>query len=191
VVGASAGGPSAIGSLLESLGYDFGPPVIIVQHVHRHDDGSVASSLRGRGCDRAEEAVDQHEIEPGGVYVAPAGYHLLVDDTSTLSLSLDAPELHSRPSIDVLFESGAAAFGAALAAVVLSGASEDGARGLLAVAAEGGRCYVQSPDSADCATMPKAALRQVPQAEALPVEEIGRRLRAVATEAMREDPRDS
>lgn len=179
-VGASFGGMEAVLRLLVSLGPAFGPPVLLVQHRHRHSTGSLAEQLGRDGGMRAVEAADHQRIEPGTLHVAPANYHMLVASRDTLVLSVDEPVRYSRPSVDVLFESAAEAFGDGLAGVVLTGANEDGARGLTAIHASGGCCFVQDPSMAEVPTMPLAALSAVPEALALPVEEIGMELRRLA-----------
>ena len=92
------------------------------------------------------------------MYIAPPGYHLLVEDDRSFSLSCDPPVLFSRPSIDVLLESCAEAYGPALAAFVLTGANEDGAQGLAHVKACGGLAAAQDPAEALHSTMPLAAI---------------------------------
>jgi two-component system chemotaxis response regulator CheB len=92
------------------------------------------------------------------VYFAPADYHLLVEADHSLSLSSDDPVLFSRPSIDVLFESAADAWGPALAGIVLTGANEDGAAGLKAVLEAGGLAVAEDPAGAYAPAMPAAAL---------------------------------
>ena len=73
----------------------------------------------------------------------------------------------SRPSVDVLFESAADAYGKDLLAIILSGANEDGTRGARAVSDAGGIVVVQSPDSAEARMMPESALRACPKARAM------------------------
>ncbi len=105
-----------------------------------------------------EEARDKQDIVPGTLYVATPGYHLSVEADRSLSLSLEEPVHHSRPSIDVLFESAADVYGQKLLAVVLTGANNDGACGLAKVRALGGITVVQDPGEAQVSTMPEAAL---------------------------------
>ena len=114
-----------------------------------------------------KEAEDKEPIRGGVAYVAPPNYHLLVEPDLCLSLSSDEPVLYSRPSIDVLFESAADAYGNSVAAVVLTGANSDGARGLRAVADAGGLTLVQNPESAEARAMPEAALALCPTARTL------------------------
>lgn len=182
-VGASAGGPEALMRLLRELGPGFGPPVFLVQHLHRHTGGQLVARVRRETGKRAVEVVDHQPILFGTLHVAPANYHMLVGSPDTLVLSLDEPVHHSRPSVDVLFESAAMVFGEHLAGVVLTGASGDGAGGLLAIREAGGTCLVQEPDSAEVAAMPLAALSAVPDAAALPIDEIASRLLELAATA--------
>ncbi|MFL6578025.1 MAG: chemotaxis protein CheB, partial [Povalibacter sp.] len=105
-----------------------------------------------------KQAEDKEPLAPGTVYLAPPGYHLLLESHRAFALSIDAPVHFSRPSIDVLFESAADAYGRDLLAILLSGASSDGAAGLQEVHIAGGVTAVQAPDSAEAATMPAAAL---------------------------------
>lgn len=162
VIGCSWGGLAAMSSLLEELPAEFDVPVVVVQH--RGEARSVLTELLGRHTVRAVvEPNDKDELRPRHVYVAPPGYHLLVDRTG-FSLATEAPVNHSRPSVDVLFEAAAGAFGERMAAVVLTGANDDGAAGLRQVAAAGGMVLVQDPGTAERSTMPAAALEAVPTA---------------------------
>jgi two-component system chemotaxis response regulator CheB len=90
--------------------------------------------------------------------VAPADYHLLVERDGTLALSVDPKVNWARPSIDVLFESAARAWADAVVAVILSGANDDGARGMKTIRALGGLCIAQDPDTAESPVMPRAAI---------------------------------
>ena len=125
------------------------------------------------------EAEDKEPIEPGVAYFAPPDYHLLVEDERRLSLSGEEPVLFSRPSIDILFESAADAYGDGLIAVVLTGANSDGAQGLKAVVEAGGVAIVQNPDGAYAAAMPEAAIAACPNARVLPLNEISAHLREI------------
>lgn len=136
-------------------------PVVIVQH-RRHDspEGPLAALLKPNTKRRIVEPNDKDPMEAGHVYLAPAGYHCLVERTH-LELSLDPPVRYARPSIDVLFESAAHAFGQGLTAVVMTGASDDGAQGALAVKRAGGVVLVQDPGTAESAVAPNAVLAMV------------------------------
>jgi two-component system chemotaxis response regulator CheB len=122
----------------------------------------LLAELLARVCRRpVREAEDKLAMEPRTIYVALPNYHLLVERDRTLALSVDPPVHFSRPSIDVLFESAADSLGAAVAGVVLSGANDDGARGLGRIHQAGGAAIVQEPANAQHAIMPAAALRRV------------------------------
>ena len=110
---------------------------------------------------------------PGTVYLAPAGYHLLVERPGHLALSTEGPVRFARPSIDVLFESAAVAYRAGVVGVVLTGTNDDGAAGLAAIVARGGHAVVQDPASAERPAMPLAALATGIEAMVLPLDEIG------------------
>ena len=119
-----------------------------------------------------KEAEDKEPIRPGVIYFAPPDYHLLVEADHTLSLSADEPVLYSRPSIDVLFESAADAYGDGLVGIILTGANEDGAAGLSAVYDAGGIALVEDPEGAFSSAMPSAALARRREARVLSLDEI-------------------
>lgn len=158
VVGASAGGVEALLRVFGHLRKGFAVPVLVVLHLPDERDSQLASVFGHRLAVPVEEARDKQDIAPGTLYVATPGYHLSVEADRSLSLSLEAPVHHSRPSIDVLFESAADVYGETLLAVVLTGANDDGARGLARVKALGGTTVVQDPVEAQVSTMPEAAL---------------------------------
>ena len=172
VIGASAGAWDALSVILPALPQTFNLPVMVVVHLPP-DRKSLLAELFAEKCSMdVAEAEDKESILGGVIYFAPPDYHLLIEPNNTLSLSSDEPVLFSRPSIDVLFESAADAYGPALTAIVLTGASEDGARGLAAVIAAGGTAIVQRPEDAYAAAMPQAALARSPGARILSLEEI-------------------
>jgi two-component system chemotaxis response regulator CheB len=179
VIGASAGALEALSMILPSLPRQYGLPVMIVVHLPP-DKTSILAELFDEKCDiRVVEAEDKEPICDGTAYFAPPGYHLLVEIDKTLSLSNDQPVLYSRPSVDVLFESAADAYGAALIAIILTGANQDGARGMKAVIEAGGRAIIQHPDAAYASAMPEAAIALCPTARILPLEEIALYLRSI------------
>ena len=172
VVGCSWGGLAALGRLLEHLPDEVDVPIAIAQH--RGPDslrGALQAALQRHLARPVVEAADKDPIEPGHVYVAPSDYHLLVEPGS-FALSVDERVQHARPSIDVLFESAADAYGAGVIGVVLTGANADGAAGLARIAARGGVAIVQDPETAEAREMPEAALAAAP-ATVLPLEGIG------------------
>jgi len=161
VIGASAGAIQALSRILPALPPDYPVPVLIVVHVPA--DRSDLPGLFAAKCRLAvKEAEDKEPVAAGTVYFAAPDYHLLAEGDRTLSLSVDDPVLYSRPSIDVLFESAADAYGAGLVGVILTGANEDGARGLAAVVRAGGTALVEDPAEAYASAMPAAALALCP-----------------------------
>ncbi|WLH33166.1 chemotaxis protein CheB [Pseudomonas sp. FP2196] len=176
VVGASAGGVEALLTLLGPLRKGFALPIIIVLHLPEERRSQLAEVFARRLALPVEEATDKQDIEAGTVYFATPGYHLSVELDRSLSLSLEDRIHHSRPSIDYLFESAADVYGPKLAAVLLTGANHDGARGLAQVKRHGGLTIVQDPDDAQVATMPLAALKTQQPDHVLPIHGIGRLL---------------
>ena len=157
-IGCSAGGLEALRRLLAPLPADFAPAIVVVAHLSP-DGGSLLPSLLASHCRLpVVEAEDKMAVRPGRVHIAPPGYHLLVEADQTLALSVDDKVCNVRPSVDVLFESAADAWGAGLVGVVLTGANSDGARGLRAIKAAGGRGLAQDPGEALADTMPLAAI---------------------------------
>lgn len=179
VIGASAGGVQALSHLLPGLRSDFPVPILIVVHIPPRKENSLIE-LFARKCRLAvKEAEDKEPIAPGTIYFAPPDYHLLVENEETLALSSDETVNHSRPAIDVLFETAADAFGEGLVGIVLTGANQDGARGLEALCAAGGTAMVQDPSTAEVATMPEAALAACPGARRMTLDEIETALEAI------------
>ncbi|MGX1589329.1 chemotaxis protein CheB [Brevundimonas diminuta] len=178
-IGASAGGVQALLTLLPTLPADFPWPIFIVLHVPA-DRGNVLAPLFEAKCRlEVKEAEDKETARPGVVYFAPSDYHLLVESNGDLALSSDEAVNYSRPSIDVLFESAADAYGAGLTGVILTGANEDGAAGLSAVAAAGGIALVEEPAAAYAKAMPQAARNACDAALALPLERIAEHLKGL------------
>jgi two-component system chemotaxis response regulator CheB len=177
VIGASAGAFEALSVILPALPERFNLPVMVVVHVPP-DRRSVLAELFQAKCKiPVREAQDKEPISAGTIYFAPPDYHLLTELDKSLALSSDEPVLYSRPSIDVLFESAADTYGPALIGVVLTGANEDGARGLQAVAKAGGVAIVQSPEEAFASAMPEAAMAICSTALVMPLEAIATHLR--------------
>lgn len=181
VIGASAGGMEALRIVVGGLTAGFPLPVLIAQHLAPDSDSFLATYLDERTRLTAKEAEDKERILPGVVYVAPPNYHLLVEADASLSLCAGERVNFSRPSIDVLFESAADAFGPELIGVILTGANQDGARGLARVKLLGGVTIVQSPETAKAQTMPRAALDATPADHILDLQDIASLLNLLAT----------
>jgi two-component system chemotaxis response regulator CheB len=154
------------------LPIDFSLPVLLVQHLHHDDDGAFAVHLAAVSKLPVIEPCDKEPIAGGYVYIAPAGYHMLVEQNGTIALSTEEKVNWSRPSIDVLFESAARIWGERVVAFILSGASNDGTAGIRAIKAAGGLTIAQKPESAEYPFMPQSAIDFGAVDEVLNIEEI-------------------
>lgn len=158
VVGASAGGVEALLKIFGDLPEGFALPIIAVLHLPDERRSQLAQVFARRLRIPVKEARDKEVIEAGTVYFAGPGYHLSVEHDYSLSLSQEDRVHYSRPAIDYLFASAADAYGKGLLAILLTGANQDGARGLAHVKQSGGTTVVQDPKEAHIAVMPLAAL---------------------------------
>jgi two-component system chemotaxis response regulator CheB len=174
-VGTSWGGLAALTSLLGGLPADFRIPVVVVQHRSNDSERLLSQLLQDATDLRVCEIEDKDELTPGTVHLAPANYHVLIEE-GYASLSVEEPVRFSRPSIDVMLTSAADTYRSAAIGVVLTGANEDGARGLAQIARRGGRALVQDPKTAEIPIMPAAAIRAVPTAEVLQLDPMVSRL---------------
>jgi two-component system, chemotaxis family, protein-glutamate methylesterase/glutaminase len=160
VVGASTGGPRALASLLPALPADFPAGILLAQHMPPGFTDTLAQRLDRRSALRVREARDGDPIEPGVALLGVGGRGLRVERQGgrlVARVPALSEEYVHRPSVDLLFTSAAEAAGEAVVAVVLTGMGHDGAAGLAAVRAAGGRTLVESEDSAVIFGMPRAA----------------------------------
>jgi two-component system chemotaxis response regulator CheB len=177
VIGASAGGVEALSVLLPALPANAKAAFFIVLHLPR-DRPSMLAEIFARKCSLpVREAEDKESVTPGTVYFAPSNYHLLLDEGPQMALSADDLVHHSRPSIDVLFESAAHVYKDRLLGIILTGANEDGSAGLAAVHDSGGTTVVQTPQSARSPQMVMSALKLRPADLVLCLEDIAELLR--------------
>lgn len=158
VIGVSTGGVAALRTIISGLRPDFALPAAIVIHLPADADSTLPDILNTLTPLAVKEAEDKEDLLPGTVYLAPPDYHLLVEADGSLSLSVEEKVNFSRPSVDVLFETAADAFGAGVIGIILTGASCDGARGLARIKRCGGLAVVQDPQTAKSPAMPQAAL---------------------------------
>ena len=169
VVGGSWGGTAAVSTLLGRLTDACRAAIVIALHrAPTTDDKVLVGSLQRHSVLPVVEAEDKLPLAAGHVVLAPADYHVLIEQDH-VALSTEAPVRFSRPSIDVLFESAAESWGDRVAAVVLTGANDDGARGVVAVKAAGGMAFVQDPATAERTEMPAAAIATGAVDRVLPV----------------------
>jgi two-component system chemotaxis response regulator CheB len=172
VIGTSWGGLDAVSRLLDGLSDDVHQPVVVAQHRSVDSEEGGLARLLGHHTRRlVSDPDDKTPLERDHVYIGPPDYHLLVEN-GHLALSTEAPVKYARPSIDVLFESVADAYGHKAVAIVLTGANSDGAHGLSLIKERGGVAIVQDPETSEKRTMPDAAIRATHADAVLPLEEI-------------------
>ena len=162
VIGGSAGAIEALKNLLPGLPPSKAFPVIITLHLLPRGQSLLPTIFRNKCPWPVKEAESTEPLENGVVYFAPADYHLSIEADRTFSLSNEEPVMFSRPSIDVFFKSAAAVYKSELAALVLSGANEDGSQGIKEILKRGGRCFAQDPKTAEFSEMPQFALKVSP-----------------------------
>lgn len=172
MIGTSWGGLDAVSRLLDGLSDDVHQPIVVAQHRSAEsEEGGLARLLAHHTRRLVSDPDDKTPLERDHVYVSPPDYHLLVEN-GHLALSTDAPVKFARPSIDVLFESVADAYGHRAVGIVLTGANADGAYGLALIKDRGGVAIVQDPETSEKRTMPDAAIRATSADAILPLEEI-------------------
>ncbi|MEA2694345.1 MAG: two-component system, chemotaxis family, protein-glutamate methylesterase/glutaminase [Acidobacteriota bacterium] len=181
VIGASTGGPPAIERILKDLGASITVPVAVVQHMPAGFTRAFAERLNAYLPLQVREAMDREPLLPGTVYIAPGGMHLTIvwDGSGLKSVLATEPAATHRPSVDVLFNSAAAAVGRRAAAVLLTGMGHDGARGMAELARAGARTFAQDEATSVIYGMPKAAVLAGAVGESLPLGVIGGRLQEV------------
>ncbi|HEX8252931.1 MAG TPA: chemotaxis protein CheB [Thermoanaerobaculia bacterium] len=171
-IGCSMGGMHALQTIFQVLPQDFPLPITVVQHRYRTSNEGLPAFLRRHSKLNVVDTVDKEWIKAGTVYLAPANYHLLVE-RGELSLSVDEAVSYSRPSIDVLFESAADAYGSGVICIILTGANSDGARGAARIKKRGGFVIAQDPKTAESPAMPQAAIDATRVDRILPLDRIG------------------
>jgi len=172
VIGASAGGVGALLRLLPDLPAGYGRAVMALLHLPENRQSQLADVFQQRMALPVREAADKEPVSSGTLYFAGSGYHLSVEQDRSFSLSCEAPRHFARPAIDYLMESAADAYGDRLLGILLTGANNDGAAGMAAIAAAGGLTVVQDPQEAEVPTMPAEAIRLRAPDLILPLDDI-------------------
>lgn len=181
VIGSSSGGISALRSILTALPADFSIPLVLIVHRLKNVRNHLHDLFQGFTSLKVKEVEEKEKIRPGYVYIAPANYHLLIESDRSFSLIVDEPVNFSRPSIDVSFVSAAEVYRQNLLGILLSGANDDGAKGLLSIYENKGKVYVQDPEEAQVQTMPQAALNLLSGTKGLKLSEIAEKICALSS----------
>ncbi|MDF1512426.1 MAG: chemotaxis protein CheB [Anaerolineae bacterium] len=180
VVGTSSGGTQVLRQIFKALTPGFSLPICVVQHLYPLQKSATIVKFHENCYLPIKEAEDKEPLVAGRIYVAPANYHLLIEDDRTLALSVDARVNFTRPSIDVLFESAVDVFGTHTIGIILTGANSDGAQGLSRIGKAGGITIVQDPESASAPSLPLSALAVTAVDHILPPNSIGSLLNTIA-----------
>jgi two-component system chemotaxis response regulator CheB len=189
VIGASAGGVEALGTVVRGLPPGLPASVLVVLHLMSGGRSMLPQILSRSGSLAAAPALDGEPIVPGQVFVAPPDHHMLVRDGEVRVLRGPRENGH-RPAIDPLFRSAARARGSRVVGVILSGLLDDGAAGLAAVKERGGYTIVQDPGDAMFDAMPRAAMAATDVDCVVPVAEIPEVLRTLVGEPVEPSPVD-
>lgn len=192
VVGASFGGPPAVTKLLDALPADFPAPVAVCQHITAGFTKMWAERLSQSCALPVIEASDGMRVQPGHVYIAPAGFHTRfargVGQHRTFRVDADFADSLYVPSVDILMSSAAQVFGSHVLAALLTGLGHDGACGMLAIREAGGYTIAESEATAASYSMPGAAAGMGAVVEVLPLDRV---IARVVELGSRRDPKPS
>ena len=189
VVGASAGGVEALSRLVALLPADFPAAVLVVLHIPQGATSVLPAILSRNGPLSAAHARDGEPLEPGRVYCAPPGQHLLLHDDH-LVLVNGPKENGNRPAIDPLFRTAAHARRNRVVGVLLSGLLDDGTMGCWAVRRQGGVTICQDPEDALFGDMPRHAIEAGAASQVLALDAIGPALARLAGQDAPDLPSD-
>lgn len=170
-IGSSAGGIKAQEIILSYLPADFPAPILVVQHLDPRHKSLMVEIMRHHSKIHVKEAMNDEDIKPSVVYIAPPNMHMLVND-GRISLTSTAFVHFSRPSIDLMFESVAATYADRAIGVILSGTGYDGAMGIKAIKENGGTTIAQDERTSDYWGMPQAAIATGMVDFVLPIQDI-------------------
>lgn len=183
VIGCSMGGIRALSALFADLSPLIRRPVLVVCHFRQDDVSGLCEVLARKSALPVIEACERVHPRPGTIHVAPGNYHLHTEMDGRFALSVDPRDCFSRPSINLLFESASWTYGEKLIGIILTGANDDGARGLHSIRQRRGISIVQNPEEAEAPEMPTAALAVAGADFTLPLAEIGGAVNALCLQS--------
>jgi len=161
IIGGSAGSLDVVLEIFPGLRKDIGFPIVLVVHRKASNESLLTDLLKSRTTLVVGEAEEKEFLSPGKVFIAPADYHMLIEEDRSISLDYSEKVNYSRPSIDVTFQSAAEVFREKLVCILLSGSNADGVEGLKSVNNFGGRVVIQNPNTAIMPYMPQQAVLNV------------------------------
>jgi two-component system chemotaxis response regulator CheB len=174
-IGSSTGGPNALDVVISGLPIDLSVPIVIVQHMPPVFTTQLAKRLDRNAKLRVVEGEDGMLVEPGVVYIAPGGLHMVVNKSKSdvwIETNEEPPENSCRPAVDPLFRSVAEVYGGSALGVVLTGMGSDGLKGAEDLARVGARIIVQDEPSSVVWGMPGFVSRAGLATVELPLDEI-------------------
>jgi two-component system chemotaxis response regulator CheB len=172
VIGGSAGSFQGVVKILSNLPKNFPLPIILCLHRLKHVRHGFVEALSIKSIVQVTEPYDKESIKKGGVYLAPANYHMSVELGHNFALSTEEMVNNSRPAIDIRLGSCAYVYKEKLIGILLSGANRDGAIGMKSIKDRKGLTIVQEPSECMIETMPKAALSMTEIDHVLKVDQI-------------------
>lgn len=161
IIGGSAGSLDVLLEIFPALRNDIGFPIVLVVHRKASNGSLLTDLLKSRTTLAVGEAEEKEFLSPGKVFIAPADYHMLIEEDRSISLDYSEKVNYSRPSIDVTFQSAAEVFREKLVCILLSGSNADGVEGLKSVNNFRGRVVIQNPNTAIMPYMPQQAVLNV------------------------------
>lgn len=179
LIGASTGGPNAIETILRELTQDLNLIVLIVQHMPKGFTKTFAERLN-KICDlNVSEATDGIKIEKNNVYIAPGGFHMVLNKGGIINLNTDSLVWGVRPAVDNLFISAAPIYKENIISVVLTGMGKDGAKGSVKVKENNGITIAQDEKTSVIYGMPKVAFETGCIDYVLPLSEIVKKIKGL------------
>src|SRR3954471_12920434 len=172
VIGGSAGSFQGMVKILSQLPKGFPLPIVMCLHRLKHVRNGFVEALSIKSIVQVTEPNDKENIKKGGVYLAPANYHMSVELGNYFALSTEEMVNNSRPAIDITLGTCAFVYRDKLIGILLSGANRDGALGMKSIHDKGGLTIVQEPTECMIDTMPKAAMALTQIDHILKVDEI-------------------
>ena len=188
-IGVSTGGPDALARLLPAIPANFPLPVVIAQHMPPIFTELLARRLSAKSVLPVREGKPGEPLVPGCIWIAPGDFHMVVhreDHKFILQTHQGPRENFCRPSVDVLFRSVAASYGASALGVILTGMGQDGLKGCEALCTAGASVIAQDEATSVVWGMPGFVARAGLAEKILPIDQIAAEIsrRAAARPAL-------